>query len=210
MYGLRLIGTGKALPSRVMDNEAMTAYVETSDEWITTRTGIRQRYFCSEGESTTTLAIEAARRALEDSGVDRSEIACLLVATSSGEYAMPSTACMVHKALELNEDIPVMDLGAACAGFLYAVETARALLMANGGRYAIVIGAEQMSHVLDMTDRNTCVLFGDGAGAAVFALEEGAEYYSVVGTRGDMAIKVGGPRREQPMEMDGQSVFLIF
>ncbi|MBQ6859006.1 MAG: ketoacyl-ACP synthase III [Clostridia bacterium] len=207
MYGLRLIGTGKALPSRVMDNEAMTAYVETSDEWITTRTGIRQRYFCGEGESTTTLAIEAARRALEDSGVDRSEIACLLVATSSGEYAMPSTACMVHKALELNEDIPVMDLGAACAGFLYAVETARALLMAGGGRYAIVIGAEQMSHVLDMTDRNTCVLFGDGAGAAVFALEEGAEYYSVVGTRGDMAIKVGGPRREQPMEMDGQSVF---
>ena len=207
MNGLRLIGAGKALPSRVLDNEAMTQYVETSDEWITTRTGIRQRYFCGENENTTTLAIEAAKNALTDSGVDKSEIGCLLVATSSGEYAMPSTACLVHKALELPEDIPVMDIGAACAGFLYAVDTARALLMAHGGRYAIVVGAEQMSHVLDMTDRNTCVLFGDGAGAAVLALEEDAEYYSVVGSRGDLAIQVGGPLRSIPMTMDGQNVF---
>ena len=207
MNGLRLIGAGKALPSRILDNEAMTAYVETSDEWITTRTGIRQRYFCGEGENTTTLAIEAAKNALADSGVDKSEIGCLLVATSSGEYAMPSTACLVHKALELPQDIPVMDVGAACAGFLYAVDTARALLMAHGGKYAIVVGAEQMSHVLDMTDRNTCVLFGDGAGAAVFALEEDAEYYSVVGTRGDLAIQVGGPLRDIHMTMDGQNVF---
>ena len=207
MNGLRLIGAGKALPSRILDNEAMTAYVETSDEWITTRTGIRQRYFCGEGENTTTLAIEAAKNALADSGVDKSEIGCLLVATSSGEYAMPSTACLVHKALELPQDIPVMDVGAACAGFLYTVDTARALLMAHGGKYAIVVGAEQMSHVLDMTDRNTCVLFGDGAGAAVLALEADAEYYSVVGSRGDLAIQVGGPLRSIPMTMDGQSVF---
>ena len=207
MNGLRLIGAGKALPSRVLDNEAMTQYVETSDEWITTRTGIRQRYFCGENENTTTLAIEAAKNALADSGVDKSEIGCLLVATSSGEYAMPSTACLVHKALELPENIPVMDIGAACAGFLYAVDTARALLMAHGGKYAIVVGAEQMSHVLDMTDRNTCVLFGDGSGAVVLALEEDAEYYSVVGSRGDLAIQVGGPLRSIPMTMDGQSVF---
>ena len=207
MNGLRLIGAGKALPSRVLDNEAMTQYVETSDEWITTRTGIRQRYFCGEGENTTTLAIEAAKNALADSGVDKSEIGCLLVATSSGEYAMPSTACLVHKALELPENIPVMDIGAACAGFLYAVDTAHALLMAHGGKYAIVVGAEQMSHVLDMTDRNTCVLFGDGAGAAVLALAEDAEYYSVVGSRGDLAIQVGGPLRSIPMTMDGQNVF---
>ena len=158
MNGLRLIGAGKALPSRVLDNEAMTQYVETSDEWITTRTGIRQRYFCGENENTTTLAIEAAKNALADSGVDKSEIGCLLVATSSGEYAMPSTACLVHKALELPENIPVMDIGAACAGFLYAVDTARALLMAHGGKYAIVVGAEQMSHVLDMTEIPACSL----------------------------------------------------
>ena len=207
MYGLRIIGTGRALPSRVLTNDDMTQYVETSDEWITSRTGIRQRYFCGEGENTTTLAIEAAKKALEKSGVDKSEISCLILATSSGEYSMPSTACMVHKALELDENITVMDVGAACAGFLYAVETARALMIANGGKYAIVIGAEQMSHVLDMTDRNTCVLFGDGAGAAVMKLEEDAEYVSVTGTRGDMAILVGGPRREQPMAMEGQNVF---
>ena len=170
MNGLKLLGTGYALPTRVLDNDAMTTYVETSDEWITTRTGIRQRYFCGEGESTTTLAIEAARKALDDSGLDKSEIGCVIVATSSGEYVMPSTACLVHKALALREDIPVFDLGAACAGFLYAVDAARAMLLAHGGRAALVIGAEQMSQLLDMADRNTCVLFGDAAGAAVFAL----------------------------------------
>ena len=207
MNGLRLLGTGRALPARALDNDAMTAWVDTSDEWITSRTGIRQRYFCEGGESTTTLAVKAARRALVSSGLEAGAIDCLLVATSSGEYAMPSTACLVHKALGLREDIPVMDVGAACAGFLYAVDTARALLLAHGGRHALVVGAEQMSHLLDMTDRNTCVLFGDGAGAAVLALEEDAEYACVLGTRGDMAIRVGGPRREQPMAMDGQSVF---
>lgn len=207
MNGLKLLGTGYALPTRVLDNDAMTAYVETSDEWITTRTGIRQRYFCGEGESTTTLAIEAARKALEDSGLDKSEIGCVIVATSSGEYVMPSTACLVHKALALREDIPVFDLGAACAGFLYAVDAARAMLLAHGGRAALVIGAEQMSQLLDMADRNTCVLFGDAAGAAVFALDEDAEYAYVCGTRGDMAIQVGGPRRTLPMTMEGQNVF---
>ena len=207
MNGLKLLGTGYALPTRVLDNDAMTAYVETSDEWLTTRTGIRQRYFCGEGESTTTLAIEAARKALDDSGLDKSEIGCVIVATSSGEYVMPSTACLVHKALELNENIPVFDLGAACAGFLYAVDAARAMLLAHGGRAALVIGAEQMSQLLDMADRNTCVLFGDAAGAAVFALDEDAEYAYVCGTRGDMAIQVGGPRRTLPMTMEGQNVF---
>ena len=207
MNGLKLLGTGYALPTRVLDNDAMTAYVETSDEWITTRTGIRQRYFCGEGESTTTLAIEAARKALADSGLDKSEIGCVIVATSSGEYVMPSTACLVHKALALREDIPVFDLGAACAGFLYAVDAARAMLLAHGGRAALVIGAEQMSQLLDMADRNTCVLFGDAAGAAGFALDEDAEYAYVCGTRGDMAIQVGGPHRTLPMTMEGQNVF---
>lgn len=207
MNGLKLMGTGYALPERALDNDAMTAYVETSDEWITTRTGIRQRYFCVEGESCTTLAIEAAKKALADSGLDKSEIGCVIVATSSGEYVMPSTACMVHKALELDERIPVFDLGAACAGFLYAVDTARAMLMAHGGKAALVIGAEKMSQVLDMADRNTCVLFGDAAGAAVFALDEDAEYAYVCGTRGDMAIQVGGPCRTLAMTMEGQNVF---
>ena len=199
MNGLRLLGAGKAIPSRVLINDDMTQFVETSDEWISSRTGIRQRYFCAENENATTLAIEAAKNALADSGVDKEEIGCVIVATSSGEYAMPSTACLVHKALELSEGIPVFDLGAACAGFLYAVDTARSLLLAHGKKVALVIGTEQMSSVLDMQDRNTCVLFGDGAGAAVFALEDG--------TRGDLAIQVGGPRKTLPMTMEGQAVF---
>ena len=207
MNGLRLRGTGRALPAAALTNEDMRRFVDTSDEWITTRTGIRQRYFCGEGESTTTLAIEAAKKALENSGVAAEEISCLLVATSSGEYAMPSTACLVHAALGLRQDIPAMDVGAACAGFLYALEAARGLLLAGGGRYALVVGAEQMSYLQDMTDRSTCVLFGDAAGAAVFEMEEAAEYVSVQGSRGDMAIVVGGPKRPMSMQMDGQAVF---
>lgn len=207
MNGLKLIATGRALPEKAMTNDDMRQFVDTSDEWISTRTGIRQRYFCGEGENTTSLSIQAARIALEQSGVSKEDIGCVLVATSSGEYAMPSTACLVHAALELPQSIPAMDVGAACAGFLFAMETARGLLLANDKRYALVIGAEQMSAVLDMQDRNTCVLFGDGAGAAVFELCKDAPYEHVVGVRGDTLIRVGGPCREQRMTMDGQAVF---
>ena len=206
MSGLRLLGTGRALPSRPVTNDDMIAIVETSDEWIASRTGIRQRYFCAEGETAETLAIAAARQALARSGVDAQDVGCVVCATSSGTYAMPSMACQVHHALGLAQNIPVMDVGAACAGFLYAVETARCLMLGGAGRYALVVGSEQMSRVLDMTDRATCVLFGDGAGAALFALDEAAEYASVFGTTGDMAIRCGGVSRTH-MTMDGQAVF---
>ena len=142
MNGLKLIATGRALPEKAMTNDDMRQFVDTSDEWISTRTGIHQRYFCGEGENTTSLSIQAARIALEQSGVSKEDIGCVLVATSSGEYAMPSTACLVHAALELPQNIPAMDVGAACAGFLFAMETARGLLLANDKRYALVIGAE--------------------------------------------------------------------
>lgn len=207
MSGMKLRATGRALPAKALSNDDMRQFVDTSDEWIVTRTGIRQRYFCGEGESATTLAIAAAKQALARSGLAPEEIGCLLVATSSGEYAMPSTACLVHGALGLRENIPVMDVGAACAGFLYALEAARGLLLGNGGRYALVIGTEQMSRLQDMTDRSICVLFGDGAGAAIFEMDPEAEYVSVQGTRSDLAITVGGPQREAFMQMDGQAVF---
>ncbi|MBP3657426.1 MAG: ketoacyl-ACP synthase III [Clostridia bacterium] len=209
MNGLKLLATGRALPSQTLSNDDMSRYVETSDEWIGGRTGIRQRYFCAEGENATTLAIEASRLALERSGIPAAEIGCVVVATSSGEYVMPSTASMVHGALALDENIPTLDVGAACAGFLYAVEVARGLLLAGGRRYALVVGTEQMSSVLDMTDRTTCVLFGDGAGATVFELDTEREYVSVQGTRSDMAIRSGCPSITQkvPMQMDGQAVF---
>ena len=206
MSGLRLLGTGRALPSRLVTNDDMSAIVETSDEWIASRTGIRQRYFCAEGESAETLAIAAAERALASAGIAKEEIGCVVCATSSATYAMPSMACQVHHALGLSQNIPVMDAGAACAGFLYAVEMARCLMLGGAGRHALVIGSEQMSRVLDMTDRSTCVLFGDGAGAAVLALDEQAEYASVFGTMGDMAIRSGGVSHTC-MTMDGQAVF---
>ena len=206
MSGLRLLGTGRALPSRLVTNDDMSAIVETSDEWIASRTGIRQRYFCAEGETAETLAVQAAERALADAGIAKEEIGCVVCATSSATYAMPSMACQVHHALGLAQNIPVMDAGAACAGFLYAVEMARCLMLGGAGRYALVVGSEQMSRVLDMTDRATCVLFGDGAGAALFALDEAAEYASVFGTTGDMAIRCGGVSRTH-MTMDGQAVF---
>ena len=206
MSGLRLLGTGRALPSRLVTNDDMSAIVETSDEWIATRTGIRQRYFCTEGETAETLAVQAAERALANAGVAKEEIGCVVCATSSATYAMPSMACQVHHALGLAQNIPVMDAGAACAGFLYAVEMARCLMLGGAGCYALVIGSEQMSRVLDMTDRSTCVLFGDGAGAAVLALDGQAEYASVFGTAGDMAIRSGGVSHTC-MTMDGQAVF---
>lgn len=206
MNGMKLLATGRALPRTVLTNDDMRRYVDTSDEWIASRTGIRQRYFCEADETAATLAIQAARLALTRSGLDASDIGCVVVATSSGDYAMPSVASMVHGALSLPERIPALDVGAACAGFLYALETARGLLLAGGRRYALVIGSEKMSALMDMSDRSTCVLFGDGAGAALFALEEAAEYISVQGTRADMAIRAGGIGH-QLMEMDGHAVF---
>ncbi|MBQ2991263.1 MAG: ketoacyl-ACP synthase III [Clostridia bacterium] len=207
MNGLKLMGTGRALPENVVTNEDMTRYVETSDEWIASRTGIRERRFCAENETAASLAVDAAKKALESAGLVAADIDVMVLATSSGEYVMPSTACQVHGALGMREEIPVMDVGAACAGFLYALDVARALMIARGGRRAMVIGTEKMSGVLDMSDRNTCVLFGDGAGAAIFELDEAGEYYSTCGTRSGMQIMVGGPRRTQAMAMEGQDVF---
>lgn len=206
MNGIRLIATGRAVPGRVVTNDDLREYVDTSDEWISSRTGIHQRCFCAEGESVTTLAVEAATKALSHGGIAPEEIGCVVCATSSQEYMMPSLACTVHHALGLAQDIPVLDVGAACAGFLYAMETARGLLLGGAGRYALVVGSEQMSRLLDMSDRSTCVLFGDGAGAAIIALDKDAEYEAVFGTRGDMALRAGGTTHT-PMTMDGQAVF---
>ena len=181
--------------------------MDTSDEWITTRTGIRQRRFCGEGESATTLAVTAARQALERSGLSAAQIGCCVCATLSGEYASPSMACLVQKELGLARDIPVLDVNAACSGFIYAAAVARGLLAMRPGdarRYALVIGCEQLSRLMDMTDRNTCVLFGDGAGAAVFELAPDVELAVDLGARGDFAIET---LPNGPIRMDGKAVF---
>ena len=207
MEGLQLIATGGAVPGRLVTNDDLSRLVDTSDEWITTRTGIRQRHFCGEGESATTLAVTAARQALERSGLDAGQIGCCVCGTLSAEYATPSMACLVQKELGLPQDIPVLDVNAACSSFIYAAAVARGLLAVRPGdarRYALVIGCEQLSRLMDMTDRSTCVLFGDGAGAAIFELVPDAEFAVDLGARGDLAIETpsGGPIR-----MDGKAVF---
>ncbi len=151
MKGLQLLATGGALPGRVVTNEDLSRQVDTSDEWITTRTGIRQRYYCTESEDAATLAIAAARQALARSGLAASDIACCVAATLSAPTATPSVACRVQAALGLPENRPAFDVNAACSGFIYAIAAAHGLLNTLGGRYALVIGCEALSRMVDPT-----------------------------------------------------------
>ena len=209
MKGLQLLATGGALPNRVVTNEDLRRQVDTSDEWITTRTGICQRYYCTENEDAATLAITAARQALTHSGLTANDIACCVVATLSAPTATPSIACRVQAALGLPENRPAFDVNAACSGFIYAAAAAHGLLNTLGGRYALVIGCEALSRMVDPTDRTTCVLFGDGAGAAIFELAENVPFAVTLGARGSEAIRAGGPaaRDTAPITMDGKAVF---
>lgn len=186
--GLRIVGTGHYAPSKVITNDGLSKIVETNDEWITTRTGIKKRHFITE-EKNQDMAIAAARMAIENSGIDKSEIGVCVVATIRPDNMTPSVACMVQKNLELPNDIPCFDVNAACSGFMYGLQIARGLLIQSGKRYGLVIGSETLSKILDMTDRGTCILFGDGAGAAVFELADN-KYYSVLGTMGDDEVLV--------------------
>lgn len=169
----RVIGTGSVLPQRRIDNNALAAMlakdgIETNDEWIRTRTGIESRYFAdpAAGETTTAMAIGAARKALEAAGCTGGDIDLIIVATTSPDMVFPSVACQVQAAIGAT-GCAAFDVQAVCAGFIYALNAADAMLRAGPYRRAVVIGAETLSRLLDMKDRSTCVLFGDGAGAVV-------------------------------------------
>lgn len=210
MKGLKLIAVGGALPRRIITNEFLTKQVDTSDAWIRERTGIEARHFCEEEENTTTLALTAARAALERSGLASEDIDLCIAATISGEYQTPSLACLIQQGLGLKSGIPCFDVNAACTGFIYAASTAPGILEATGGKYALVIGAEQMSKIIDMSDRNTCVLFGDGAGAGIFRLDDNEDtHYAVsLAAAGDKAIVTPGPGdRKTYLDMDGKAVY---
>ena len=210
MKGFQLLATGGALPGRTVTNDDLSRMVDTSDDWITSRTGIRTRHWCTEGESAATLAIAAAKQALQRSGLAPADIACCICATLSAPDATPSVACQVQAALGLPETCPALDVNAACSGFLYGTAVARGLLATLGGRYALVIGTEALSRLMDPADRSTCVLFGDGAGAAIFELAADPTPFAVMlGARGDAAIHAGGPSRagSAPITMDGRAVF---
>lgn len=161
----RFAGMGSALPERLVPNAELERFVDTTDEWIFTRTGIRARRFAGEGETAASLAADAAARALESAGIDAAAVDLTVVATISGDQPLPSTASFVQDRLGISG--AAFDLAAACAGFIYGTEVASAQIAMGGAETALVIGTEVLSRFLDFSDRTTCVLFGDGAGAAV-------------------------------------------
>ena len=167
------LGSGSALPARVVSNDELAKTVDTSDEWIRERTGITQRYFAGPGETTAPLATEAARRALADAGLTIADIDLIVLATATPDLTFPATATLVQKALG-GGGFPAFDVAAVCSGFLYALGTADAMIRSGMATKALVIGAETFSRLLDWEDRTTCVLFGDGAGAFVIGASASA------------------------------------
>ncbi len=203
--GVKILGLGKALPKKRVTNDDMSRLTDTNDEWIRTRTGICERRFTSEGETDTTLAADAALAAIADAGIGLEEIGLLITATTSPDHTVPSISCLVQEKIGLPKGIPAMDLNAACSGFIYGLETASALMRDIGIRYALVIGTEELSRILDLEDRSTCVLFGDGAGAAVITLSDTCRSFFHLGADGDgtaITAPYGGK-----VSMEGRRVF---
>ena len=210
-------GTGSALPAQCVTNAELATRVDTSDEWIVERTGIRQRYIAGEGETTSTLATAAARAALDAAGIDAREIGLIILATATPDHTFPATATQVQAALGCNGGI-AFDVHAVCSGFLYALTTADSMLRTGLASKALVIGAETFSRILDWEDRTTCVLFGDGAGAVVLEAQDVAEDGPGIiasrlhadGAHKDMLYVDGGPSTTGTvghLRMRGREVF---
>lgn len=205
------MASGRAIPSGELTNEKLETMVETSDEWIFTRTGIKARRICEGEENCTYLAVQAARKAIEqaeerDSSFSRDKIGAVIVATSSADRYLPSTACMIQKELGLSTRILPYDLTAACSGFVYGVYTAAALMETHKMEYTLVVGSEFLSAITDFRDRSTCILFGDGAGAGIFTLEEN-EVPFVGKTWAEGNELVLGCNHGGKIYMDGQEVY---
>ena len=168
-----IMGCGHYLPSRVLSNQELAAQVDTSDEWIVERTGIRNRHIAAEGETTSQMAIKAAQNALKQAGLEAQDIDLIIVATATPDYTFPSTATQVQAGLGITHGA-AFDVQAVCSGFVYALSTADKFLISGSHQRALVIGAETFSRILDWNDRTTCVLFGDGAGAVIVEAQQGA------------------------------------
>jgi 3-oxoacyl-[acyl-carrier-protein] synthase III len=209
-----IAGVGSALPKRQVSNEELSRTVDTTDEWIVERTGIRNRYIASEGETTGTLAAAAARNALDHAGFDALDIDLIVLATATPDQTFPSTATKVQAALGINDCI-AFDVHAVCTGFLYALSVADSMLRSGNARKALVIGAETFSRILDWEDRATCVLFGDGAGAIVLSAEDSdrgilATKLHADGRHNDLLFVDGGPSTTGTvgkLRMKGREVF---
>jgi 3-oxoacyl-[acyl-carrier-protein] synthase-3 len=213
------LGAGHYLPKRVVTNDDLAKTVDTSDEWIKTRTGIEQRHFAAEGEFTSDLAIKAAKDALENAGITAQDIDTIVLATSTPDQTFPSTATKVQAGLGMTSGF-AFDVQAVCAGFAYAMTTANSLIVSGQSKRALVIGAETFSRIMDWEDRATCVLFGDGAGAVILEAQEGegaptdrgvlACELSSDGKYNDLLYVDGGVSTTQTtgvLRMQGQEVF---
>ena len=217
-----ILGTGSYVPEKVVTNDDLAVLVDTSDEWIYSRTGMKERRICAANQATSDLGAEAAKAALKDAGLDAAEIDLLIVATLSPDMFFPSTAWFVQDQIGAKSAF-CYDLGAACSGFLYALENARAQIACGAVETALVIGAEKMSSFLDWEDRSTCILFGDGAGAAILqARDRGRGLMpAVMGSDGALADLLWTPgggsrnpishemvnRKEHFIQMQGRDVF---
>jgi 3-oxoacyl-[acyl-carrier-protein] synthase-3 len=209
-----VLGVGSALPKKRVSNDELAQRVETSDQWIVERTGIRSRYLAADGETTATLATQAAARALEHAGVDATDIDLIVLATATPDQTFPSSATKVQAALGIDDCI-AFDVHAVCTGFLYALSVADSMLRSGNARKALVIGAETFSRLLDWEDRTTCVLFGDGAGALVLSAEQTesgilATRLHADGRHNDLLFVDGGPSTTGTvgkLRMKGREVF---
>ncbi len=168
----QLVGTGYSLPAKVLTNDDLSKIVETNDEWISTRTGIRSRHVASDGEYTSDFCVKAAQMAMKNAQMSAEEIDFIILATVTPDNTFPSCAAKISKILGLRSGVAAMDINAACSGFVYATQIADNMIRLGQIKNALVIGAETLSRITDWTDRNTCVLFGDGAGAAIYKAAE--------------------------------------
>jgi 3-oxoacyl-[acyl-carrier-protein] synthase-3 len=208
--GIRILGTGSYLPPKVVTNDDIARALDTTDEWIYSHTGIRSRHVAEDGETTSTMAAKAGKAAMEAAGVDPEDIGLIVVATSSPDWnPFPSTACVVQGLLGC-KNAGAFDLQAACAGFIYALEQARGFVNFYPGKKALVIGSESLTRVLDWTDRSSCILFGDGAGAVVLGNDEEkgvastkTEAHTILGADGNgshFITRSGGTREALPLD----------
>lgn len=212
----RIAGTGSYLPERVLTNRDLEKLVETSDQWIVERTGIRERRIAAEGEMTSDLALGAARAALRAAGREASDVDLIIVATTTPDLVFPGTACILQGKLGVTNGCPAFDVQAVCSGFVYALATADAMIRAGAARCALVVGAETLSRITDWSDRGNCILWGDGAGAVVLEatdrpgiisthLHADGRYQSMLRTTGGASCRVEG---ESPkIRMEGNAVF---
>lgn len=218
----KIIGTGSYLPEKIVTNDDMAKFVDTSDEWISSRTGIKERRFAADGQLTSELAYHAASKALDAAQISAEDIDMIIVATTTPDNTFPSTAAKLHSLLKINANIPTFDLQAVCSGFVYGLSVADSMIKNNMAKRILLVGAETMSRILDFNDRATCVLFGDGAGAVILEatnenpkennnpgilsthLHSNGKYYDILKVQGGPSLA-----QEGKLYMDGPEVYKV-